>query len=56
MLTSKSPLIQKMPEYKKGPFSLLPNPPYEELALHSEVYQIWPSGEIFTNYEYYLKK
>lgn len=41
-----------MPEYKKGPFNLLPNPPYEELALHSEVFQIWPSGEIFTNYEY----
>jgi hypothetical protein len=41
-----------MPEYKKGPFSLLPNPPYEELAIHSEVFQIWPSGEIFTNYEY----
>lgn len=41
-----------MPEYKKGPFTLLPNPPYEELAIHSEVFQIWPSGEIFTNYEY----
>lgn len=44
-----------MPEFKKGPFSLLPNPPYEELALHNEVFQIWPSGEIFTSYEYIHK-
>lgn len=40
-----------MPEYKKGAFALVPNPPYEELVLCSDVFQIWPSGEIFTSYE-----
>jgi hypothetical protein len=40
-----------MPEFKNGPWEPLSNPPYEELALCQEVYQIWPTGEIFTDYE-----
>lgn len=40
-----------MPEHKTGPWEALPNPSYEELAIAAEVFQIWPSGEIFTNYE-----